>query len=113
MELLNFRPIYIKVSGKAFKEMNWMKTWKHSIHPTAFSLMYFTERTSNWVFFRSNDSYGNNGKLFHKYTGHGLVICYETAKIFFVEEFPIISLIETLRVLFRTGDTRMLNFFIM
>ena len=27
---LNFKPSYIKVSDKAFKEMNRMKTWKHS-----------------------------------------------------------------------------------
>ena len=82
-----------------------------TIYPTAFILMCCTETTSNKINFRDRDSYESNWISFRKFTVHGLPIKYQTAKISFVEEFPIISLIKTLPVLFRADDTHFVNVF--
>lgn len=70
--------------------------------------MCFTETTSYGANFRDVHSYKNNWKPFHKFTSHNLFICYQTSKISFVEEFPIISPTEILPVLFRAVDTHAL-----
>ena len=62
--------------------------------------------------FRDTNCYENKWKSFHKLTSHGLVVCYQTCKISFVEEFPVKSPIEIQPVLFRAGDTHILIFFI-
>lgn len=61
-----------------------------AIHPATFTLMCFTETASNGAKFGDTNSYENNYKSFHKFTGHGLAI-YQTSKISSVEKFPIIS----------------------
>ena len=50
-----------------------------TMYSTAFCLMCFTATTSNEENFRDIDSYENNLKSFHKFTGHGYQsICYQT-----------------------------------
>ena len=71
--------------------------------------MCFTETSSNGTNFRDIYSFENNCESFHKFTSHGLSICYQTSKISFAEDFPIISPIEILPVLFRAGDTHILT----
>ena len=70
--------------------------------------MCFTETTSYGANFRDIQSYRNKQKPFHKFTSDNLVICCQTCKISFVEEFPIISPTEILPVLFRAVDTQAL-----
>ena len=70
--------------------------------------MCFTETNNNGTNFRDIDNYGNNWKSVHRFFGHGLSICYQTAKISVVEEFHIMSPIEMLPVLFKSGNIHVL-----
>ena len=79
-----------------------------TIYQAPFSLMCFTETTSYGANFKDIQSYKNNWKPFHKFTSDNLVICYQTCKISFVEEFPIILPTEILPALFRAVDTEAL-----
>ena len=79
-----------------------------TIYSTKFSLVCFTERISNGISFWDIDSYENNWKSFHKFAGHGPAIYYQSSKISFAKEFPMISPIEIVPVLIRAVDTHML-----
>ena len=79
-----------------------------TIYQAPFSLMCFTETASYGANFKDIQSYKNNWKPFHKFTSHNHVICYQTCKISFVEEFPITLPTEILPALFRAVDTHVL-----
>lgn len=105
-ELSCRNPVIFQNVFTKFKFMEWpyYTSVTETIYQATFSLMRFTETTRNEANFRDIQSYKNNWKLFHKFTSHNLVICYQTCKISIVEEFPIISPAKILPVSFRAED---------